>query len=139
MYYECDISSDIAKCFVASSQSKRSMKMSISPYLTYSASHYLWLFGYHLLFACIHLMNKNIDNTNPNNISNILDLALIEMFKQTKYIVEMNHLKKNNPNKSWKWQMHAYINVEILRKKYWQKSTFLECSKTSYKPCMDTW
>ena len=80
MYYECDISSDIAKCFVASSQLKRSMKMSISSYLTYSESHYLWLFGYHLLFACIHLMNKNIDNKNPNNILNIFGLGIWQDF-----------------------------------------------------------
>ena len=131
----------LPNAFVASSQSKRFMKMSISPYLTYSVSHYLWLFGYHLLFACIHLMNKNIDNKNPNNISNFFGFGIGEnrmMIKETKYIVEIKHLKKNNQNKSRKLQMHAYINVEFLRKKYWQKSTVLECSKTSYKPCMDT-
>ena len=68
----------LPNAFVASSQSKRFMKMSISPYLTYSVSHYLWLFGYHLLFACIHLMNKNIDNKNPNNISNFFGFGIGE-------------------------------------------------------------
>ena len=69
-------------------------------------------------------MNKNIDHENPNINLNTFgfgiceDRLINEILKETKYIVEINHLKKNNQNKSSTLQMHAYINVEFLRKKY---------------------